>query len=153
MEIEDLFPGGRVERMRAHLAGFAAEFGVEMGSPTHLPNTRRALAMAEFARDRGRLDPFRRAAMEAHWRGGKDLENPDHLSEIARASGLDPVEALAAGTDPAYQARVSALREEGESRWVTGIPTFFFDRIPVVGCQPYAILARAAEKAGARRRG
>jgi hypothetical protein len=42
---------------------FAGRFGnTDMRHPFHLPNTRRVLAAAELARDRGRLDAFREPA-------------------------------------------------------------------------------------------
>ncbi len=44
------------------------------------------------------------------------------------------------------------LRREASRAGVTGIPTFFFGDEVVVGCQPYPMLARAAERAGAKRR-
>ncbi len=146
--------GSRAEAMRARMAQFAASFGVkDMKHPVRLPNTRRALAVAELARDRGLLDAWRDSAMRAHWRDGMDLENED-LAEVARRAGLDPGEALAASRDPRYLERIDKIREEASEMGVTGIPTFIFaDRIAVVGCQPFPVLAKAAEEAGARRRG
>ena len=137
---------------------FAASFGVTgMKHPARIPNTRRALAMAEVARERGRLDGFRRLAMEAHWREEKDLESDTDLAEIARRAGLDPGEALRASGDPRYLDRIDAVRAEANELGITGIPTFVFgdleaEPLAVVGCQPYETLATAAERAGARRK-
>jgi predicted DsbA family dithiol-disulfide isomerase len=153
MEMSELF-GSRAEAMRARMAQFAASFGVkDMKHPVRLPNTRRALAVAELARDRGLLDAWRDSAMRAHWRDGMDLEKDEDLAEVARRAGLDPGEALAASRDPRYLERIDKIREEASEMGVTGIPTFIFaDRIAVVGCQPFQVLAKAAEEAGARRR-
>ncbi len=146
----EMFSAPRAARMREYMKTFAAQFGIhDMGSPSRLPNTRRVLAMAELARDVGRLDAFRHHAMNAHWTEGKDLESPSHLLGIAAAAGLDPEKALQAGTDPAYLERVAAERRKGHARGVTGIPTFFFGALPVVGCQPYEVLAATARRAGA----
>ena len=122
--------------MSAHLARFAAGFGVE-GLRIHdrSPSTRLVLAVAEFARDAGRLHPFRQAAMDAHWR-----------------RGLDPAAAMASLEDPAIVQRVDAMGREAARAGVTGIPTFDLGELRVVGCQPYQVLAEAAERAGARRR-
>jgi predicted DsbA family dithiol-disulfide isomerase len=155
MSLERLFSPARAQAMRSHVRQFAAGFGVgELDAPSHLPNTRRALAIAEWARGlgSGALDRFRAAAMRAHWRAGRDLERDEHLRAIAVEAGLDPDAALAAADGAKWQARVDAVREEGHDLGVTGVPTFFFGELPVVGCQPYERLARAAARAGARRR-
>lgn len=146
--------GARAEGMRARMAQFAASFGVrEMKHPTRLPNTRRALAIAELARERGLFDAYRDSAMRAHWRDGLDLEKDEDLAEIARRAGLDPKESLAASRDERYLDRIDAIRAEANSIGVTGIPTFIFgEEVGVVGCQPYEVLASAAEEAGARKR-
>ena len=136
---------------------FAESFGVSgMKHPMRIPNTRRALAVVELARDRGLLDAFRQSAMNAHWREGMDLENDSHLAQVARRAGLVPEEALAASRDPEYLDRVDAIREEAHALGVTGIPTFIFglrtDAVAVVGCQPFQVLEQAALQAGARRK-
>ncbi len=139
--------------MRSRLQAFAQSFGVTgMGSPERLPNTRRALAMAEYARDHDRLDAFREGAMRAHWQENRNLENEADLRAVALGAGLEPDAALAASHDTRFLARVDSAREEANDRGVTGIPTFFFEGIPVVGCQPYEQLEAAARAAGAARR-
>jgi predicted DsbA family dithiol-disulfide isomerase len=139
--------------MIAYMRRFAASFGIdEMGSPERIPNTRRAEAMAEFARHQGQLDAFRDAAMEAHWRQGRNIEDHADLREVAASAGLDPDAALHAADDPTYLERVDAIRTEASARHVTGIPTFFFGDAAVVGCQPYGVLADAARRAGAQPR-
>lgn len=117
-----------------------------------IPNTRRALAMAEFARDEGKLEKFRELAMDAHWKDDKDIEDTDTLKELAAASGLDPEKALLAADDAVYLKRVDDLRIEYKKVGVGGIPTFVFGKEIVEGCQPYPVLAAAALRGGARRK-
>jgi len=158
MELSRLL-GPRARDAGARMAQFAASFGVTgMKHPARIPNTRRALAIAELARERGRLDELRRAAMEAHWREEKNLESDEDLAEIATRAALDPAEALSASRDPRYLDSIDAVRAEANELGITGIPTFVFgdleaEPLAVVGCQPYEVLARAAERAGAARRG
>jgi len=153
MPLEAYFPAARIGPMHAHLARFAADFGVTgMCFPTRLTNTRRVLAVSELARDAGRLDAFRAAGMAAHWREGKDLEDDAVLRDLAARAGLDADAAIAAADDPAMLARVDAIREEAVDIGVTGIPTFVIGRYMVVGCQPYETLADVAIRAGAARR-
>jgi len=140
--------------MRGYLTRFAAGFGVTgMTFGDSMPSTRRALAVAEFARDQGKLHRFRAAAMEAAWRHGQDVEDPEVLALCARAAGLDPVAAVEAFDEPTYLARVMTSGAEARRQGVTGIPTVLLGERRVVGCQPYEVLEAAAVAAGAKRRG
>jgi predicted DsbA family dithiol-disulfide isomerase len=148
-----MFGAARVKGMGDHLRRFAASMGVEgLRVGDRSPSTRKALALAEHARDQGKLHPLRRALMDAFWRRGEDLEDPAVLGACAREAGLDPAVALAALQDPAIVARVEAMGREAARAGVTGIPTFDLGELRVVGCQPYEVLAAAAERAGARRK-
>jgi predicted DsbA family dithiol-disulfide isomerase len=148
-----LFPGVSLPSLHERTRRFAARFDVtNFTAPDVLANTRRALAIAELARDRGRLEPFRAAAFEAHWRQGKNLEDDGDLRAIAAAAGLAPEEALRAADDPAMLARVDEKQDEARESGVTGIPTFVIAGEEVVGCQPYEALAAASERAGVARR-
>lgn len=153
MPMSALFPAARLPAMRAHMQQFAAGFGVTgMNHPDHIPNTRRALAIAELARDRDCLDAFRESAMNGHWREGRNLEDDADLRALAGRVGLDPDEALAAADAPEMLTRVDGRQADARRDGVTGIPTFFIGDEEVVGCQAYEVLAAAARRAGARRR-
>ena len=135
--------------MRDHLARFSASFGVEMNFPTRMQNTRRALAVGELAREAGKQDEFRAAAMGAYWLEGMDLENDVHLAPLVERVGL-PVGSVARVDDEArWLAQVDEIRAEATELGVSGIPTFVFGQTPtretvVVGCQAYDVLLNAA---------
>lgn len=152
--ITSYFPAQRIEGMRSHLRKFAGDFGItDLRFPETLPNTRRVLALTEYARDMGKLQPFREIAMNLYWREGRDLGDEGELRRLSTMAGLDPDAAMSAMHHDEYLARVDALREEATERGVTGIPTFFFGETRVVGCQAYEVLAHAAQKAGAQPKG
>jgi len=82
--VAQIFQTVRMNDIQEYMERFAASFGVyDIRVPERLPNTRRALAMAEFAREYGKLNIFRDLAMQAHWKDGKDLESDRDLSELA----------------------------------------------------------------------
>jgi predicted DsbA family dithiol-disulfide isomerase len=148
-----LFPNVPLAAMHERTKRFAASFGVTGFEPADwLWNSRKALAVAEYARDAGRLEPFRRVVMNAHWREGKSLENDADLGAMAERAGLDVQGALAAATDAALLARVDARQADARRQGVRGIPTFVFGELAVVGCQQYETLAATAERAGVARR-
>lgn len=154
MRLDEYFPAERLAGMNEHLTKVAAHFGIEdFHSRERIPNTRRALALAEVAREEGKLDAFRNRAMEAHWRDGMDLENDDDLATIARDADLSADAVERSKRDPRYLARVDDIREEASEIGVTGIPTFILGGYGVAGAQPYEVFQQLAERAGAEKRG
>jgi predicted DsbA family dithiol-disulfide isomerase len=138
MPLTRLFGNVNLDALHARTQRFAAGFGVtDFRPPDHLQSSRRALAIAEFARAEGALDPFRHAAFDANFR------------RVASLAGLDPEGALAAADDPTYLERVDARQARARADGITGIPTFVFGNERVVGCVPYETLRAAAERAGA----
>src|SRR5688572_3367233 len=105
--------------------------------PDMLYSTRRALAAAEFARDRGQLDPFRKAAFEACFRRHESPEEDATLIRLAQAASLPEDEVLRAADDPTYVARIDERQKQAKQAGVTGIPTFVLGDRRAVGCQPY----------------
>ena len=154
MDLATKFGGKeRVAAMHARLLEFAKGFGItDMKMRQRSPNTRRALAIAEFARDQEKLEPWRQIAMDAHWRRGLDLESEADLRGLAAEAGLDPDAAIAASDDARFLSRIDRKRADAEDLGVTGIPTFVIGNRGVVGCQPYEVLAEFVESKGARKR-
>jgi predicted DsbA family dithiol-disulfide isomerase len=139
--------------MHARLLEFAGGFGItDMKMRDRSPNTRRALAIAEYGREQGKLEPWRQLAMDAHWRRGLDLGSDSDLRALAAEAGLDPDASISASRAPQYLERIDRKRLEAEELGVTGIPTFVIGNRGVVGCQPYQVLAEFVESAGARKR-
>ena len=163
-ELHPETPQGGIELSRLHferttpnlsdyLQKFAASFGVsDMRRTERMPNTRRALAVGEFARDQGRISEFSTLTMDAHWKEARDIEDSSVLRDLAAASGIDPSRAVAAASDPVYLKRVDDVRLEYKRVGVGGIPTFVFGDEVVEGCQPYQVLFEAAIRAGVRSR-
>jgi predicted DsbA family dithiol-disulfide isomerase len=154
MPLTELFRGAHLPSLHARTKAFGAQFGVrDFDPPDRLRNTRRALAMAEYARDQGVLETYRKAAFDAHWRRGKDLEADADLREIAESVGLPADAALRAADDRVMLERVDTRQALARKSGVGGIPTFDFENVRVSGCQPFEVLAEAARRAGAKPRG
>jgi predicted DsbA family dithiol-disulfide isomerase len=148
------FPEKASAEHGGYLESFAGRFGVGgLKRPSRLPNTRRALAIAEYARDEGKIDLFRSMVMDARWKEDRDIGDNAVLVDLARSAGLNPDRAMAAADDPLYLARVGAMRVEYKGVGVGGIPTFVFPGVsPVEGCRPYEEVADAAVRSGTRRK-
>jgi predicted DsbA family dithiol-disulfide isomerase len=150
--LSTLFPGRDLDALHAQAKQFGAGFGVtDWTPPNWLRNSRRALALAEVARSEGRLEALRHAVFDAHWRTGEDIEATSTLERLASAAGLEPQRALTVADAAETLQRVDERQAMASRAGVSGIPTFRIGEQRVVGCQPYAALAQAAERAGVPR--
>ena len=146
--LDAMFPPEKLSGMAEYMKRFAAQFGIDdFQQRERIPNTRRALALAEVARDEGKHEAYRVRAMDAHWRDGMDLENDDDLTAIARDCGLSET-AVERSRSSAILARVDSAREEANEIGVQGIPTFVINNLGLSGCQPYAMFEQFANEAG-----
>jgi predicted DsbA family dithiol-disulfide isomerase len=150
----EIRPGGvpagpRVGPVYAMLEREAKEAGLLLKWPTRLPNTRRALAAAEWARrQQSRAFPrLHRELFEAHFVLGENLEDPAVIDRHAGGSGVD-LEALHAALDDGSAARaVTEAEMVGRESGVRGTPAWLLNRRLITGLHPAAEFERLAEYA------
>lgn len=141
----DYFGAARVEEMERRLQAIAAEVGLTMRGRERLINSRRALATAEFARERGAFETVHEALFRVHWEGEgpDDIDDLGVLRRVVAEAGLDPDEleqALEAGR---YDELIDANRREATSVGINAIPAHVFGRrFLLVGAQPDEVYAQ-----------
>jgi predicted DsbA family dithiol-disulfide isomerase len=121
--------GPRNGPMYAMLEREAREAGLPLHSPAHLPNTRRALAAAEWVRrNRPEASPgFHRGLFEAHFVLGEDLEDPAVIDRHATASGIDLATLHAALADDSAEKDVADAEMLARRYGVSGTPAWLVD--------------------------
>src|SRR3954454_3925709 len=100
-ELERRYGSGFHERL---FAMFEAAGLPHAESIERVPNSRRALALAEYAREEGRFEEVHRALFRAYWAEGLDIGSDEVLLGVAADAGLDPAEAAGRLDDPALLA-------------------------------------------------
>lgn len=130
-------PQERVGSMQDGVRARAEELGMSFRTPEMLCNTRKAHILAEYAREKGTLDPLRRELFRANFVEGLNLADDHVLRHMAEQAGLDPQEAMAALYDPRYAAMVAAALQRARDIGITGVPTFIVDgKYRIVGAHP-----------------
>jgi predicted DsbA family dithiol-disulfide isomerase len=127
----------------------AKEAGLPLRWPTHLPNTRRALAAAEWVRRHqpGAFPHLHRDLFAAHFVLGENLEDPAVIDRHAGESGVD-VAALEAGlADGSAAAAVGEAERLGRAWGVQGTPAWLVRRRLISGLLPVSEFQRVAEYA------
>lgn len=123
--------GPRAADMDARIAELGAAEGLTFAFDDALENnTLLAHRLLRFALDEYGADAqvrLKGRLMADHFSDGKDVGDPEHLTEAAAAEGLDParVSAFLAGDE--LRAEVLAEIEEARALGITAVPTFVFE--------------------------
>jgi predicted DsbA family dithiol-disulfide isomerase len=114
-----------------------------------VPNSRRALMLAELARDRGLLGALHPALFDAYWSRGLDIGDERVLIEEGAAVGLDPDEIGAALGEERYLGRVQQQTRDAIEIGAGGVPAWVIDRRALVpGAQPHDVFTHVLERLG-----
>jgi predicted DsbA family dithiol-disulfide isomerase len=150
----DIRPGGvpagpRAGPMYAMLEREAKEAGLLLKWPARLPNTRPALAAAEWARrHHPRAFPrLHRELFEAHFVLGEDLEDPAVIDRHAGRSGVDLAALHAALADGRAARAVTEAEMNGREHGVQGTPAWLLNGRLLTGLRPATEFERLAEYA------
>ena len=148
----DIPPGGiaagpRNGPMYAMLEREAREAGLPLHWPRRLPDTRRALAVAEWARRHQPLafPRLHKDLFDAHFVLGEDLGDPAVIDRHARESGVDLAPLHAALADDSAAAAVRQAETIGRRHGVQGTPTWLLGQRLIPGLLPAAEFERLAE--------
>ena len=131
------YGGGFAERLNAMFEAAGLPFTRELEK---VPNSRRALALGELARDRGVLDALHPRLFDAYWARGRDLGDPKVLFEEGTAAGLEAAEIEDALENPDYLQRVAEETDAALEFGASGVPAWLIDdRYLVPGAQPHDV--------------
>ena len=109
-----------------------------------IPNSLRALAVTEFARDKGLHEPVHERLMHAYWSEGMNVGDEDVLLDLVEEVGLDREEARAALTDRRYVERVRESTRRANLHGINAIPAFVLDRsLLLLGAHPHDVFEQA----------
>jgi predicted DsbA family dithiol-disulfide isomerase len=141
--------GPRNGPMYAMLEREAREAGLVLNWPRHLPNTRRALAAAEWSRKHqsGSFPQLHKELFEAHFVLGEDLEDDGVIDRHASASGIDLAALHAAVAEGSADAAVAVAETVGRKYGVQGTPAWLLPQGMITGLRPALEFERLAEDA------
>lgn len=111
----------RAPYLATDLQRWARFYGVPFRFPEGFPANTLTAMRALVAEPEARWPELAHRLFQAHWGDGRDLSQPEVLTELV---GPEAVERAA---DPAVKARLRALTDAAVDRGVFGAPTFFID--------------------------
>ena len=154
MPLETLFAGRNVDldasynRMKALMD---AE-GLAYGRRTHTYNSRLAQELGKWADTQGDGEAFHAALYHAYFVDDRNIGDPDTLIAIVGEAGLARAAARAVLAERSFKDAVDADWSRSRQMGVSGVPTYAAAGYGVVGAQPYEVLVKLLEHAGAMAR-
>jgi predicted DsbA family dithiol-disulfide isomerase len=146
--------GSRNGAMYSNLEREAKEAGLSLSWPRRLPNTRRALAAAEWVRRHQpeKFPQFHKDLFAAHFVLGEDIGDPVAIDRHATDLGVDVDGLHASLTDGTAFAAVRDAETIGHRYGVQGTPAWFIAHRLISGLLPAVEFERLAEAAMQLRR-
>ena len=152
--LAELFAGRGVDldAMYQRMKGLMDAEGLPYAERTHTYNSRLAQELGKWADTQDGGEAIHMKLYEAYFVEGRNIGDPDILVEIAESVGLDGTAAREVIEERSFEAAVDADWEKSRQYGVTGVPTYVADAKGVVGAQPYEVLERLLDAAGAQKR-
>jgi predicted DsbA family dithiol-disulfide isomerase len=149
MPIERLGYGAeRWREMMDALAAMAAEEGLELAQRSFTTNSRKALLLAEAAKEEGRerFYALHERLFDAFFREGRNIGEEGVLRDLAQEVGLAAETMTTAWSDPRFAERLALNLQHARELGLRGTPTFVFGRQIIAGAVPEATLREAARR-------
>jgi predicted DsbA family dithiol-disulfide isomerase len=128
--------------MRSRVLELSDEAGLELNLPSRISNSRLALQIAEFAKEKGKFKEYHEAVFGAYWQEAKDIGHREQLFSLAAQAGLDLEELEAYLESGKAAAKLNQHLQEVREYGISGVPTFVIGDKMVVGAQPYEVLKK-----------
>ena len=144
------YSGPKWQQMMDNLSRLAQEEGITFRPQTFTTNSRKALLLAEAAKEDG-ADVFyalHRRLFEAYFTNGHNIADEIVLERLARESGVSDVVLARAWSDEKYAKRLEDYLAAARELSVTATPTIFFsEQQRIDGALPLDVFKRLARDA------
>ncbi len=123
-----------VQGMYENLNQMGTIFGLEFVAQDRLSNSHSAILLGEYIHlhHPEQENGYHDAVFKAYFNEGKDIGQPEILSDLLKELGIAPKVLPTALNDHAVQTRMQENAQTAEANGVTGTPTFYIgnERVP-----------------------
>jgi predicted DsbA family dithiol-disulfide isomerase len=138
----------RNQRMK----GLMQAEGLPYGERTHTYNSRLAQELGKWADTQPGGEKLHDALYKAYFVENRNIGDVEVLVDIAKAVGLPAEEARAVLEGRLFKEAIDRDWTSSREAGVTGVPTFAAGGYGVVGAQPYEVIEKLLQEAGAAKR-
>lgn len=151
-QISELEAAGHSDHAAEHLHRIAEKDGFPLVVPGFLPNTHKALTLAEVGRDEG--DALHRVVhrniFDAYFGRGLDIGTEAVLVSVAEDSGLDPEVAKRAWRDDIYAERLHQFTHVALQLGIDATPAALICNELLIGSRPTGVIRESLARCGIR---
>ena len=134
MPLTDYFPNAN--QMFEQLKAMGQSYGVEFNNLTMMPNTNKALQLAEYATTVNKSTEFNTAMYKATFVDDINISLISELKKIAISVGISETEVDQVYTSSKYKDSLDQNKVYCREQNITSVPTFIInDQISIVGAQ------------------
>lgn len=136
-------------QMMRNFARMAEEEGIKLPPRTFTTNSRRALKLAQAAREHqpAAFETLNHRLYEAYFLERDNIGDPDVLRALAAECGVEPEILEGAWDDPAYDEILQSNQRSAVHWGVAATPTYVFGDQPYTGAIPIHMMRHAVAKA------
>ena len=145
-------PGKDIEGMNAAMKVRMEQEGLPYGTRVNTYNSRLAQELGTWADTQEGGDALHEKIYQAYFVEDKNVGDIDVLVELAESAGLDSGEARKVLEERRFEAAVDEDWAKARQMGVSGVSTYVAGGAGVVGAQPYEVLEKLMEHAGAERK-
>lgn len=138
---------GYLETLMRNVEKLAKDVNLEIRLPSRLSNSKMALKIAEFAKNKGKFKEYHDEVFKAYWLEEKDIGDSGVLFNIVERVGLDVGDLKEYLKSGLAAKKISEYLQEIRGYGISGVPTFFIGYDIFTGVQPYEVLKKAVEDA------
>ena len=114
--------------LESDLPRFSRRYGVTLNMNPYFPiNTLYLMRAAIGAQQLDCLQPYIDTVFDAVWVAGKNMGDPEVVTQVLVDNGLDAQALMALSQDPAIKAALISATEEAVARGAFGTPTMYMD--------------------------
>lgn len=148
--VEELgYPPAQWQQMMAALQQMAEEESVHIAERTFTTNSRKALLLAEAAKEEGTgvFYQLHNRLFEAYFGERQNIGDAEVLRTLARKAGVPEAKVERAWTDPYFAQRLHAYHVRATRLGISGTPAFIVGQRLILGAVPTQMLRDAAQAA------
>lgn len=134
------------ERVEEHLVRLAREEGIPYVNTDLIPNTHKAMVVAEVGRDAGVHERVHRAIFGAYFGEGRDIGDETVLLDVSAQSGLEPEKVVEAWADGRYEERLHGYYHLALELGIDQTPAALICNELIIGSRPYGVLRDAVDR-------
>ena len=138
---------GYLDILMKNVEKLAKDVDLELKSPLRLSNSKMALEIAEYAKNKGKFEDYHDEVFKSYWLEEKDIGDAKVLFKIVEKVGLDQADLKEYLKTGIAAKKIAEYLKEIKSYGISGVPTFFIGYDIFTGVQPYEVLKKAVEDA------